>query len=78
MKIKPKTIEIPESRLQKSKQHIINISFPNYVYEYAPTESSKEGTLFYLDKNLKYKLRKDLTICCKGMNDWINFCWNYQ
>ena len=69
MKIKPKTIEIPESRLQKSKQHIINISFPSYVYEYAPTESSKEGTLFYLDKNLKYKLRKDLTIYCKGMND---------
>ena len=45
MKIKPKIIRISESRLQKSKQHITNISLPNYVYEHTPTESSKGGTL---------------------------------
>ena len=67
MKIKPKIIAISESRLQKGKQHITNISLPNYVYEYTPTESSKGGTLLYLDKNIKYKLRKDLNIYHKGM-----------
>ena len=58
MKIKMKIIEISESRLQKSKQHITNISLPNYVHERTPTESSKGGTLLYLDKSLKYKLRR--------------------
>ena len=67
MKIKPKIIGISESRLQKSKQHITNIYLPNYVYEHNSTESSKGGTLIYLDKNLKYKLRKDLNIYHKGM-----------
>ena len=67
MKITPKIIGISESRLQKSKQHVTNISLPNYVYEHAPTESSKGGTLLYLDKNLKYNLWKDLNIYQKGM-----------
>ena len=67
MKIKPKIIGIFESRLQKSKQHITNISLPNYVYKHTPAESSKGGTLLYLDQNLKYKLRKDLNIYHKGM-----------
>ena len=66
MKIKPKIIGISESRLQKSKQHITNISLPNFVYEHTPTESSKGGTLLYLDKNLSYKW-KDLNIYHKGM-----------
>ena len=66
MKIKPKIIGISESRLQNSKHHITNISLPNYVYEHTPTESSKGGTLLYLDKNLKHKLRKDLNIYHKG------------
>ena len=69
MKIKPKIIGISESRLQKRKQHITNISLPNYVCEHTPTESSKGGTLLYLDKNLKYKLRKDLNIYHKGMTE---------
>ena len=67
MKIKPKIIGISESRLQKSKQHITNISLPNYVYEHNPAESSKGSTLLYLVKNVKYKLRKDLNIYHKGM-----------
>ena len=53
MKIKPKIIGISVSRLQKSKQHITNISLPDYVYEHTPTESSRSGALLYLDKNLK-------------------------
>ena len=69
MKIKSKITGISESRLQKSKQHITNISLPNYVYEHTSTESSKKGTLLYLDKNLIYKLRKDLNICHKGMTE---------
>ena len=69
MKIKPKTIGISESRLQKSRQHITNISLPNYVYEHIHTESSKGVTLLDLDKNLKYKLRKDLNIYYKGMTE---------
>ena len=69
MKIKPKIIRISESRLQKSKQHITNISLPNYVYEHTPRESSKGGTLLYLDKNLKYKLRKDSNIYHKEMTE---------
>ena len=67
MKIKPKIVGISETRLQKSKQHIANISLPNYVHEHTPTESSKEGTLLYLNKNLTYKLRKGLNIHYKGM-----------
>ena len=58
IKIKPKIIGISESRLQKGKQHITNISLPNYVYENTPAESSKGGTLLYLDKNLKMQIKK--------------------
>ena len=36
-----------------------NINIDNYISEYTPTESSKEGTLLYIDKSRKYKLRKD-------------------
>ena len=49
------------------KQPITNISLPNYVYEYTPTESEKEGTLLHTDKNIKYKLRNDLDIYEKKM-----------
>ena len=49
------------------KQPITNISLPNYVYEHTPTESGKGGTLLYIDKSIKYKLRKDLNIFEKKM-----------
>ena len=42
--------------------NINNIIIDNYIYEYyeyTPTESSKGGTLLYIDKSLKYKLMKD-------------------
>ena len=37
--------------------------------EHNPKESSKGGTFLYLDKNLECKLRKDLNIYHKGMNE---------
>ena len=40
----------------------LNINIDNYIYEYTPTKSSKGGTLLYIDKSLKYKLRKDLNL----------------
>ena len=58
MKIKLKIIGISESRLQKSKQHITNISLPNYVHEHTPTESSKGGTFLYLDKKSQIQIKK--------------------
>ena len=62
LKIKPNITGISETRLQKGKEPITNISLPNYVYEHIPTESGKGGTLLYTDKRIKYKLRKDLNI----------------
>ena len=62
LRIKPNVIGISESRLQRGKQPITNICLPNYVYEHAPTEQGKGGTLLYIDKNIKYKLRNDLNI----------------
>ena len=41
------------------------------MYEHTTTESSKGGTLLHLDKNLYYKLRKDLNIYHKGVVDSI-------
>ena len=35
------------------------INIDSYTYEYTTTKSSKEGTLVYIDKLAKYKLRKD-------------------
>ena len=62
IKIEPKIIGISECRLKTSRQALSNIELPNYSYEYTPTESSKGGTLIYIDKSLKYKSRKDLMI----------------
>ena len=67
LKIKPNIIGISETRLQKGKQPKTNISLPNYVYEHTPTQSGKGGTLLYIDKTIKYKLRKDLNIFEKNM-----------
>ena len=58
---------ISETRLQNGKEPVTNIPLPNYVYEHTPTESGKGGTLLYIDKSIKYKLRKDLNIFEKKM-----------
>ena len=67
MKTKPNIIGISESRLQINKQPINNVSLQNYVYEYTPTESGKEGTFSTFSQNLKYKVRGDLNIYSKTL-----------
>ena len=34
-----------------------------YAFEYTTTESSKGGTLIYIDIDITYKVRNDLKIC---------------
>ena len=34
-----------------------------YTYEFTSTESSKGGTLLYIDQDIKYKIREDLKLC---------------
>ena len=62
MKIKSNIIGMSETRLQNRKEPITNISLPNYVDEHTPNESGKGGTVLYIVKSMKYKLRKDLNI----------------
>ena len=67
LKIKPNIIGISETRLQRVKQPITNISLLNYVYERTPTEAGKEKHFYILTKNIKYKLRNNLNIYEKKM-----------
>ena len=61
-KNKPKVIGISECRIKTGRPPLSNINMNNYSYEYTPTESSKGGTLLYIDKNLRYRSRSDLTL----------------
>ena len=51
-----------ECRIRAKQQSLSNISLQNYIYEFTSTESSKGGTLIYLDQNVKYKIREDLKL----------------
>ena len=62
IKHKPKIIAISESKIRKNKEPLSNINITGYEYEYTSTEAEKGGTLIYISKDLKYKIRKDLTI----------------
>ena len=57
---KPRVISLSETRLKKNRQSLSNINLENYIYEFTPTESSKGETMLYVDKQLTYRLRKDL------------------
>ena len=59
-RIKPGVIGLSETRLRKNWQSLSNINLENYVYKSTPIESSKGGTMLYVDKQLTYRLRKDL------------------
>ena len=61
-KVKSKVIGFSENRLRKNRQRLSNINLENCVYESTPTESSKGWTMLYIDKQLTYRLRKDLII----------------
>ena len=62
-KNKPKVIGISNCRTKPGRPPFSNINMSNYSYEYTPTESSKGRTLLYIDKNARYRLRCDLTLC---------------
>ena len=59
-KIKSKLIGLSETRLRKNRQSLSNIYLENYVYESTSTQSSKGRTMLYVDKQLTYRLRKDI------------------
>ena len=59
---KQRIIGIFECYLKANQQSLSNISPQNYTYEFTSTESSKGGTLFDIDKNIKYQLREDLKL----------------
>ena len=60
-KNKPKVIGFLECRIKTGRPPLSNINMNNYLYEYTPTESSKGRTLLYIDENLRYRSRSDLT-----------------
>ena len=55
-------IGVSESRITKNKSQSIDISIPNYSYEFCPTEANAGGTLIYVRNHLSYKTRNDLKI----------------
>ena len=57
---RPRIIRILECRVRANQQSLSNISLQSYTYEFTSTESSKGGTLIYIDQNVKYKIREDL------------------
>ena len=61
-KNKPKDIGISECRTKTGRPPLSNINMNNYSYEYTPTESSKGAMLVYIDKNLRYRSRSNLTL----------------
>ena len=48
--MKPNVIGLSETRLRKNRQSLSNVNLVNYVYESTPTESSKRGTMLYVEK----------------------------
>ena len=55
-------IAVSESRISKNKLPPIDISIPNYSYEFCPTEANAGSTLIYIRNHLSYKTRNDLKI----------------
>ena len=55
-------IALSESRITKNKLPPINISIPNYSYQFCPTEANAGGTLSYIRNHLSCKTRNDLKI----------------
>ena len=58
---KPKVIGFSECRIKTGRPPLSNINMNNYSYEYTPTESSKGGTLLYIDKNLYIDIDQEMT-----------------
>ena len=54
--------DVSESRITKNKLPPIDISIPNYSYEFYPVEAYGGGALIYIRNHLSYRFRNDLKI----------------
>ena len=61
-KLRPKIIGLSECRLIKNKVPLANMQLSNYTHEFTSTESSKGGTMLYIENSLRYKVRHGLTM----------------
>ena len=52
-------IAVSESRINKNKLPPINISIPNYFYEFCPEKANAGDTLIFTRNHLSYKTRND-------------------
>ena len=59
---KPKIIGITECRLRKNREILSNIDLNDYFFKFIAAESTKGGTLIYIENDLTYKIRKDLNL----------------
>ena len=55
-------IAVSESRITKNKLPPIDISIPDYSYEFCPIEANAGGTFIYIRNHLSYKTSNDLKI----------------
>ena len=51
-----------ETRIIKNSEITKNIILKNYNFQYAPTESTADGTMLYIANQLAYRPRSDLKI----------------
>lgn len=61
-KLRPKIIGLSECRLIKNKVPLANMQLSNYTHKFTSTESSKGGTMLYIENSLRYKVRHGLTM----------------
>ena len=59
---RPRIIGISECRIKANQQSLSSVCLQNYTYELTSPESSKLGTLIYVNQNVKYKIREDLKL----------------
>ena len=50
--IEPDIIGITESRLKSNKNHLTNITVPNYNIAYCPTDGANGGALLYIKEDI--------------------------
>ena len=55
-------IAVSESRITKNKPSSIDVSIPNYSYEFCPMEAKAGGTLIYIRNHHSCKMKNDLKI----------------
>ena len=59
---RPKIIGITECRLRKNREVLSSIDLNDYSFEFTATESTKRGTLIYIQNDLRCKICKDLNL----------------